>query len=172
MQRFKDGKGREWDVCVNVTTARKVKALTGVLIPGLIARGCSPLAELLDDPLTFVDVLFALCEDDAKARGVAAADFGAALYGGPLAEAQKAFTEELADFFPDPRVRAGLKEMFATGEKVADILTRQDREAAASLDLEKLATLVRSKLLRASTGSSGNSPASSESTPAPSPSGS
>ena len=47
-------------------------------------------------------------------------DFGRAMAGDSIEHARNAFLEEYADFFPDPRVRAGLRKVMAASAKVRD----------------------------------------------------
>jgi hypothetical protein len=164
MRIFKDNVGRDWTVAINVAAVKRCRGLVGVDLYALVDGGFDGLSRLLGDPVQFVDTLYVLCKQEADARGVSDEDFGRGLGGDALGAATDAFLEELTDFFPDPRVRAGLRRVLATARTVRDrMLDRMDL-ALDAIDPDAEATRL--------TGSSGNWPESSASTPAPSPGGS
>lgn len=157
MKTFRDNAGRTWVVSINVSAVKKVRGLAGIDIYGLVNDSFQGLAKLLNDPIDLVDVLYVLCKDEADKLGVSDEDFGRAMGGDSLEHAADAFVNELADFFPDPRLRAGLKKVFAKNRMVRDrLLTHMDAEIEG-FDIDALAT----KLIE----SSGSSRASSDSTP-------
>ena len=85
-----------------------------------------------------------------------------------LHAATEAFAEGLVDFFPDPASRAKMRLAMGKAKQVhASLLSRQEK-AIGAMDPEAEAD----KLIATLKGLSGNSPASSVSTPALSPSAS
>jgi hypothetical protein len=58
------------------------------------------LKKLSADPVPLCNVLYLLCEDEAKRRGVSDEDFGRLLYGDGLYNGLVAVLEGLADFLP------------------------------------------------------------------------
>jgi hypothetical protein len=159
---FRDNAGRAWTVAINVAAVKRVRGLVGVDLYKLIDDGFKPLAALVGDPVQLADVLYCLCKDEADAKQVTDEDFGRALAGDAITLAADAFVEELIDFFPDARARASLTKVLAAGRKVRDRLLDHAEVVIDRLDPAAEA----SKLI----ASFGNSPASSGSTPAPSPS--
>ena len=155
MHSFRDNAGRVWTVTINVAAVKRVRGLVGIDLYTLIDDGFKPLGALVGDPVRLADVLYCLCKDEADAKQVSDEDFGRALAG-------DAFVEELVDFFPDARTRASLTKVLAAGRKVRDKLLIHAETVIETFDVEKAA----SKLI----ASFGSSPASSASTPAPSPS--
>jgi hypothetical protein len=163
MRAFKDNAGRTWTVAINVAAIKRVRGLAGVDLFGLVDDGFKGLAKLLGDPIDLVDVLYVLCKDEADKLGITDEDFGRAMAGDAIGSASDAFLEELTDFFPDPRVRAGMRKVIDAGRKVRDrMLVRMD---------EKLNQIDPDAEARKLIDSSISSPESSESTPDPSPSG-
>ncbi|MBX3399546.1 MAG: hypothetical protein KF873_12455 [Gemmataceae bacterium] len=162
MQSFRDNAGRAWTVAINVAAVKRVRGLVGVDLYKLIDDGFKPLAALVGDPVQLADVLYCLCKDEADAKSISDEDFGRALAGDAITLAADAFVEELIDFFPDARARASLTKVLAAGRKVRDKLMDHAEVVIDRLDPAAEA----SKLI----ASFGNSPASSGSTPAPSPS--
>lgn len=156
MKTFADASGNVWTVAINAASIKRVKGLLGINLSKLIEDGFRPLADLLNDTIAFVDVLYVLCKDEADARNVDDLQFGRGLGGDALAGALAAFKEEYIDFFPDPRVRAGIRKIFAKSEEVATHLIRQMTETMEAMDAESLAK----KLI----ASSGTAPGSSAST--------
>ena len=162
MKSFTDNAGRTWTIEVNVTAIRRVRALVGVNIHQLVDNGLQALGRLVSDPLQLADVLYCLVKDEADARSVSDEEFGRGLAGDVITLAAEAFVEELIDFFPDARVRAGLRQVIDKGNQV-----RQRLLTHAEAMLEVVDPQVEASRL---INSFGNSPASSASTPAPSPS--
>jgi len=156
MKTFTDNAGRTWTVAINVAAVKRVRGLLGVNLYGLIDDKFAGLAKLLADPCDLVDVLYVLCKDEADAKGVTDVDFGRAMAGDAIDHATDAFLAEFTDFFPDPRVRAGLSTVIAKGRIVRDRM--MDRMTAT------LETIDPAAVAETLIGSSGNAPASSGST--------
>ena len=192
-QHFTDAEGRKWAVTLNVALAKRVRQATGVDVYRLADDGLKPLAVLLGDPITLVDVLYLLAGAEAKA--VSEESFGGAISGDVIQAAADAFVEALVDFFPDPAKRAALRGVLEKGKRLQTLLAKKGQADLAGLDPEKLASrLIRrieaaqrkaeegeEKELQAllgstskapPSGSSGSAPASSGSTPGPGPSAS
>ncbi len=156
MHCFKDTEGREWVVQIHVAAIKECRGSLGIDLYKLVDDGFKGLSGLLGDPVTLVDVLFVLCRAQAEKRGVTDEDFGRAMSGDVLASAAEAFLSEYTDFFPNPRLRAGLKKVMAkcreVQDRTMDLLERSIERFEAST----------------SNGPSGTSPAPSGSTPDPS----
>lgn len=153
MARFKDTEGREWVLTLDVQLIKDVAQRSGVRIHKLLADDAKGLQELLSDPIAFVDTLYLIVEDQAKAKGLTPEDFGRGLAGDPLEAAAVAFMEALADFSPS-RQRKLIQSLMAKGNEVADKVIELARKKIDALDP---ATLFSSPM---------NSPGSSESIPA------
>jgi hypothetical protein len=162
MHTFKDNADRVWTVAINVAAVKRVRALASVDLFKLIDDGFKPLAALVADPVALADVLFCLCKDEADAKGVSDEEFGRGLAGDAITRAADAFVEELVDFFPDARARAGLKKVMDAGRTVRDRLIDHAEKLIDKIDPEREATSL--------IASFGNSPERSASIPAPSPS--
>ncbi|MFQ3588526.1 MAG: hypothetical protein SNJ74_11425 [Fimbriimonadaceae bacterium] len=162
MHSFRDNAGRAWTVAINVAAVKRVRGLVGIDLYKLIDEGFKPLGALVSDPVQLADVLYCLCKDEADAKQVTDEDFGRALAGDAITLAADAFVEELIDFFPDARARASLTKVLSAGRKVRDKLLDH-----AEVVIDRLDPAAEASRLIASFG---NSPASSGSTPDPSPS--
>ncbi len=155
MRTFTDNAGRTWTVQVNVAAIKRVRGLLGVDLYKLVDDGFQALAKLVSDPVELADVLYCLVKDEADAKQITDEDFGRGLAGDAITLAADAFVEELIDFFPDARARAGLKKVIDAGKKVRERLLTH-----AETLLERVDPEVEANKLIASFGSSPESLAS------------
>ena len=164
MRTFVDNAGRTWTISIHVAAIKKVKGLLGVDLYGLVDGSFEGLGKLIADPVALVDVLYCLCKDEADKLGVSDEDFGRTMGGDSLNRASDAFLAEYTDFFPDPRVRAGLTKVLEKARKVEGLVMARMETELDAIDLDDVVAKLK--------GSSGKSPATSGSTRARSRSGS
>ena len=126
MTKFKDSADREWIVSVTVGAIKNIRTALGV---DLADPSQAVMERLADDPVLLVDLLWLLCEKQAKEIGITPEQFGESLVGDPIDAATNAMVEAIADFFPGPR-RSLLQR--------ANAKTRAVRQKAESLAMEKL----------------------------------
>lgn len=157
MKTFRDNAGRPWTVVINVYAVKRVRGLLGLDLYSLVDDRFQGLGKLLADPVALVDVLYVLCKDEADKLGVSDEDFGRGMGGDAIEHASTAFLEELTDFFPEPRVRAGIRRVIEAGRKMRDSLLTHMEGSLAAIDPDAEA--------RRLIGSSGSSPGSSGSIP-------
>jgi len=159
MHCFSDNKGRRWEVTLNVRQVKRIRAVLGIDIANVIAldKGGAVKVDLIDrianDPVLLVDVLWVLCEGEAKSAGVTDDDFGSSLAGDSIEHATTAFLDELVDFFPGAR-RLFLKKAVGLARKYSGELTAVLEKTLDDPELERR--------VRESMNSSASSPASSE----------
>ncbi len=157
MKTFTDNAGRTWTVTINVDAIKRVRTLVQVNLLDVLDDGCKLLAELHDDPVLLVDVLYCVCKPEADTQNVSDEEFGRAMSGDAILQASTALLEELSDFFPNARQRAAMKELLKKTETVVDRLLDHAETTIAELDPESVA--------QTAIASFGNSPESSASTP-------
>lgn len=162
MHTFADNLGRMWYVAVNVATIRRVRAALNIDLYQLCDDGMQALGKLVADPVRLADVLYVLCQEDAREKRVSDEDFGRALGGDAIQAAAEALVEELVDFFPDERSRAALRRVIAAGRQVRTKLLDHAETMLGRLDPDSCASALISSWT--------SSRESSASTPAPSPS--
>ncbi len=177
MRSFKDNADRTWTITLNVYAVKKVRDLLGVDLLDLGGNESEPgnglLYRLIADPVLLVDVLYVICKDQADGANVTDEQFGRAMAGDVIDAATRAFLEELADFTPSPRDRARARKVIDATWKLIDrtqdvLDARADAELAKAADAALEALGAVSEQGESNRGnSSGNSPASSEPTPAP-----
>lgn len=100
---------------------KRTLALTGFNIGTSFTDEMKPLAKVLEDPIKFVDVLYAVCKPQADEAGLSDEMFGECLVGDCLTSAVDALLEALADFFPK-RQGALLKRMFSKMRQMQNTL--------------------------------------------------
>ncbi len=158
MKPFIDNANRTWTLTINVDAINRVRSLLGIDLLKVLDDNCKLLADLHDDPILLVDILYCLCKPQADLQKITDEDFGRAMFGDAILHAHTAFMEELTDFFPSARQRAALKKVIGKTNQVVERLLHHAETKLDAVDPEAVAT----KLI----GSSGNSRVSSEQPPA------
>ena len=166
MRQFTDTKERVWDVELNVRQMKRVRDILGIDLVNVIQAGkdgavaTDTLDRVANDPILLVDILWVLCEGQAKAAGVTDDDFGSSLAGDSISDATRAFLDELVDFFP------GARRLFL--KKAVDLARKYETENLEVLE-KALASPEFEERLKTSLIPPAASRESAESTPAPSP---
>ena len=166
MRQFTDTKERAWEVELNVRQMKRVRDVLGIDLVNVIQAGrdgtvaTDTLDRVANDPILLVDILWGLCEGQAKAAGVTDDDFGSSLAGDSIADATRAFLDELVDFFP------GARRLFL--KKAVDLARKYETENLGVLE-KVLNSPEFEERLKTSLQPPAASRESAESTPAPSP---
>jgi len=132
MRQFTDTKERVWEVELNVRQMKRVRDVLGIDLVNVIQAGkdgavaTDTLDRVANDPILLVDILWVLCEGQAKAAGVTDDDFGSSLAGDSISDATRAFLDELVDFFP------GARRLFL--KKAVDLARKYETENAEMLE--------------------------------------
>ena len=127
MKSFTDNAGRTWMVTVNVAAIKRVRALCGVDLNAIVEMDekNNPSTKLLErlstDPVLLVDVLYAVCKNEADTQGITDEEFGMAMAGDAIDHATAALLDEVVNFFPEAKRQAFQKILSATRrfEKIA-----------------------------------------------------
>jgi len=174
MAKFTDSAGRSWEPEVNVVTIGRVRDGLKINLLELLLPN-STLAEKLNDPCLLVDVLYLLCKDDADARGLSDIEFGKAQTMDGIEDAWSAVLEGLVLFSPRG-LRPAHQKVLEKARKYQAVATEQVKllaehpEFDAMLETEIARRLNPPTTLPSeSTGDAGNSPESSELSPAITP---
>ena len=154
MKTFTDAAGRTWTLTLTLGTAMKVKAKLDVDLLQPEAGDPPLLTRLGTDELLLGEVLCALLEGQFEAHKVTEDDVRAAFDGQTLLAAQKAFYEEMIDFFRsrgrNDRAKAVAKQMAMIEAAVTAVETRID-----ALDIDQA---IRGAMSGASPGPSASIP--------------
>lgn len=164
MRTFRDTQNREWKLDLNVFLLKKVREETGKVLTGIADNNCELLIQLHEDCELLVNVLWCLCESQAKALGVvddeqsqATEKFAMSLGGDSLGDAAEALVGAVTDFFSSQEQRKALTALMEKAKKAQTILG----EAL----LKKIEAINPNSLAETITDSALNSPQSPESTP-------
>ena len=166
MKTFTDNRGRVWEVELNIRQMKRVRDILGIDLVNVISANkdgsvsTDTLERVSNDPILLVDILWVLCEGQAKPAGVTDEDFGSSLAGESIEEATRAFLDELVDFFP------GARRLFL--KKAVDLARKYETENLGLLE-KALASPEFEERLKTSLQPPAASRESAESTPAPSP---
>lgn len=146
---FTDTQGRAWTIDVTVTALRRVNALVGVDLAQAFTKP-AVLGELIDNPVALADVLYALCQPQAKERGVSDEQFGEGLAGDVINAATWALLEGLRSFQRSPAAREAIGRLMTAMKRQEQAREQRVREALTDEAIET----AMSKAMEAST--SGN----------------
>lgn len=163
MQTFTDRTGRRWTLELTTNAAKRVRNLCSVNLLDVLDRP-DTLRSLADDPILFVDVLYALCRPEADAAGITDEQFGEAFDGQAIENATEAFMGALVNFFQGAR-KATLQKIVDRAQKTQ---THQETALMRAVNEGKIDEAL-DKVLPIVSPSSTRSEAPPESTPAPSP---
>jgi hypothetical protein len=103
MQKFVDRSGRVWVVEIDVATIKRVRAMTDINLLSVVEGDL--IEQLMNDPITLCDVLYAICQPQAISQNVSDESFGQGLAGDVISDATAALLAGLVAFFPEPRRR-------------------------------------------------------------------
>jgi len=160
MKTFTDNAGRTWTIAVNTATIKRCRDLLDIDLLSILDDKADLLGRLVTDPVLLCDVIYCLCESEVEAKGIGDEDFGSAMAGDAIEHATNAFLEALSDFFPGRKRRVIQKAL----QKLKELETAGIEMAETRLESPELDRQLKA-LLSEPGDSSGNSPASSASTP-------
>ncbi len=154
MKTFTDAAGRTWTLALTLGTAMKVKAKLDIDLLQPEADDPPLLTRLGTDEMLLGAVLCAMLEGQFETHKVTDDDVRSAFDGQTLLAAQKAFYEELIDFFRsrgrNDRAKAVAKQMAMIDAAVTAVETRID-----ALDID---ATIRGAMSGASPGPSASTP--------------
>lgn len=139
MAIFKDLEEREWTLNVTVRTLKEVKKRVkdgnGKPVDLMDLLFGNLAFTLVSDTALFSEILWVLCENQAKSQGISHDTFDAQLYDETLENAWGALEEALLDFFP-PKEKVPFQNIL---RQVREIQTAgweaQNREMATQAEL-------------------------------------
>ena len=157
---FKDKSGRSWDCTLSIAALKRIKTMLDVDLLDLLAGGsvAEGVKRVILSPQSACDVLYVAVKPQADAAGLTDEQFGELLAGHVLADGLADLLTEIEVFFgatQGPQAAAALRAMIAKRDQIAASVWTQARER---IEAEPLPSLPG--------GSSGASPANSESIPA------
>jgi len=168
MPQFTDSQGDGWSLAITIGTAKRAKEHLAVdLLQPL--EGSPPLLTRLSTDLIFLcDLLFAICQPQAEQRQLTDVQFAERLAGEALQGAHEALMEGLVDFFRQLR----RPDVVAAIDKQREVIRRAVELAEQTVQSNEFDRLIDRELQKIPGSLSGDSPASSASTPGHTASGS
>ena len=166
MKTFTDTAGRTWTISLNLGTAMVVRDSLGIDLLQPEAGDPPLLTRLGTDELLLGEVICCLLASQFEAHKVTAEDVRASFDGATLLAAQRAFYEELVDFFRQ-RGRADRARAVETQARMIEAAVKAVETRIAGLDIDETI----GEVLRSSEGAkqygamSGSSPEPSASIP-------
>ncbi|MFQ5733011.1 MAG: hypothetical protein ACE5KM_13805 [Planctomycetaceae bacterium] len=160
MRTFQDLTEQEWTLAITVSTIRDVRVkFDGLDLLDIGNPKSGVLERLFGDVIKFVDLLFYLVRDQAAELDISDEQFGRAMAGDVILDAQQAFVESLADFIPQQTRRDLLRKILAKARELETLMIRTN--------LDKLETMNLQALANEFTNGVGNSPESPDVIPFP-----
>jgi hypothetical protein len=181
LAQFIDRNGHTWTLELNYSLAKRLRDLTSLDFVNY--HDGRALLAIHDSDERLVQVLWLMCESQAKVLNIAEEEFGAALGGDALEQALGALEQALLNFSRPARrqaiqaIRDKAHEMVAAqadltatkirSEKVQQLMAAKIRQVSDEIDRQ-----IEEQLQSTSGGSATSGPESSASIPAPTPSAS
>lgn len=137
MKTFNDAAGRTWVISLNLGTAMIVKDKLGIDLLQPEAGDPPLLTRLGTDEILLGEVLCALLEAQFEKHGITETEVKLSFDGNTLLLAQRAFYEELIDFFRS-RGRLDRSKAVAAQMKLIEKATAVIEAKIDSLDIEYL----------------------------------
>jgi len=161
MKTFTDAGGRTWSITLTLGTAMAVKAKLDIDLLQPEAGDPPLLTRLGTDEMLLGEVLCAMLESQFEKNEVTAEDVQAAFDGETLLAAQKAFYEEMIDFFRsrgrNDRAKAVAKQMAMIDAAIEAVETRIDQIDPRKIVDETIAGVTSGKSPEASASDQTNS---------------
>lgn len=142
MRVFKDNEGRSWNLSVDHTSIKRVRATLDVNL--LDAVGGDLIERLATDPILLVDVVYVICQPEVEKRELSDEEFGRSMAGEAIDSAAAALMEDLIDFFPN-RQRTMVRKAWAKYQELAD---RTMELATAKLESPQLSKRITDSIDR------------------------
>ena len=129
--QFTDSKNRTWTVEITFDAIRRVRAELDINLANIVDGEPPLLATLQSDPILLIDTICAIVKPQLDEAGVTTEQFGQALGGKAIADANAAFWKALADFFREAGETAKSKAIEKQLEIVQQAMSQMEREINA-----------------------------------------
>ena len=162
MKSFRTTTGRVLETTITVDVVKRVKALTGINLL-IVPDKPEMLKDLSADPITFIDLIYAVVKRQLDDAGVTDEQFGEMLDGTAIEDATSAFLEGLVDFFPGAR-GAMLRRVL---DRATNWMAKSDAKITEAMENGEIDAAIDSALSQLTDG---NSSTKSQDAPESSPS--
>lgn len=137
MKTFKDTQGRQWNISINLGTAMAIKDSLGIDLLQPEAGDPPLLTRIGTDEILLGQILCGLLEDQFEKHNLTAKDVRMSFDGDTLLAAQKAFYEEMVDFFL-ARGRTDRSKAVAAQMKLIDKAIEAIENKVDEIDIDAL----------------------------------
>ena len=137
MSNFKDKNGKAWSLAITVSTVKRVKELAKFDILAMAENESQSLVMLYQDPMTLVDVMYAVCKPQADLANITDEQFGELFDGDSLESATEALVQGILDFFP-PRRRLLLEKAVVKLKEVETLAMERMTTEMDGIDVNAL----------------------------------
>lgn len=169
MRSFSDTKGNRWTLAIDYLAKCRIHQATGISLLSLLDKEVQPFLELISDEDKSIAVVAAIIEPQLAKANVTKDQFFEALAGDVIADLQTQLSWAIVDFFPVPGRREALQKVLTTWHETNAQMIDKARTEAETIDPKAMAgQLVREferQATSAASAKSGDSPASSASSP-------
>lgn len=142
MPVFKDNNGKEWHVKVNPVSLSRVEDRLGVDFATDPEDDGGPIIRIATDCMFCFRVLWVLCESQANERSVSSEDFGDALVGDALGNAQRALCEAVSDFYPSAERRMAVAKVFDFIHQAESRIVKQAADKIDAMNVDDIVSEV------------------------------
>jgi hypothetical protein len=142
--QFTDQRGRTWRLELNYSLAKRLRDVTGLDFVNY--HDGKALLAVHDDDEKLVQVIWLLCEAQAKESQVAEEDFGSGLGGDSLEQAIEALEQALINFSRPARRQA----LEAIRDKAHELVAARTELATSKIRSDKVQQLMQAKIQQVS----------------------
>lgn len=140
---FTDWKGQEWEISITVGTIRKVRTKLSIDLANAFEFDASGkatndvLMQIAEDPVLLIDVLYCICEEQAKARNISDVAFGELFSTGEMIEdATNALLQGLLRFLP-PSKRLAMEKILQIANRNMTKMQEESRKALENPEVQE-----------------------------------
>ena len=140
---FTDSEGREWEVAITVGIIKKVRQKYSLDLADAFdfdLKGQAKndvLQKISDDPVLMIDVLYCICEEQAKARNITEIAFGELFSTGEMMEnAVNALLQGLLRFLP-PQRRLVMEKILQIANRNMEKMQEESRKALENQQVQE-----------------------------------
>lgn len=128
MRTFTDSTGRAWNINITVATVKSVRDAMDVRLDKAFDDDQKVFRQILTDLILLTDCLYVIVKPQADAAGISAENFGELMVGDVLEKAGETFAEALLDFFPNARLRAGIRKIEPLQRRLVELKVAQSQQ--------------------------------------------
>ena len=129
MPTFTDLDNRQWTVKITVADVNRVRDTLTINLLDVLEDDARILGEIMGNLSLLVDVVWCVCQKQAREQNVTVDQFAEGMGGDVLLRAADSLMEALIDFFPQARMRKAMRKLIQKGQAVSDLVAeRLERE--------------------------------------------